>query len=211
LTVSLTPEDVARFERCIVEGGVAVFPTDTLYGLGCDPSSQAAVERMYALKGRRPDKPSAVMFFSLDTALEALADLGERTGAALEALLPGAVTVVVPNPLRRLPLAGGADGLGIRVPDLRGPLEPLAAARVTVLQTSANLTGGPDPRRIADVPEPIRSAAEVVLNAGPLEGRPSTVVDLTNYEAEGTWSLLREGAVGGSSVAASIAASSAGR
>ena len=99
----------------------------------------------------------------------------------------------------------------MRVPDLHEKLDPLAAARVAVLQTSANLTGGPDPRRMGDVPEPIRAAVDVVLDAGELHGRPSTVVDLTNYEAEGTWSLLREGAVGGSSVAASIAASSAGR
>ena len=58
--------DVAAFEQCIAGGGVAVFPTDTLYGIGCRPGDEAAVARVYALKGRAPDKPSAVMYFSLD-------------------------------------------------------------------------------------------------------------------------------------------------
>ena len=207
----MRPEEVGRFESCIREGGVAVFPTDTLYGLGCDPFSEAAIRRMYALKGRRPDKPSAVMFFSLDSALDALHELGERTRAALDALLPGPVTVVVPDRSRRFAAMGSEGTLGIRVPALSGPLAPLAAATVPVLQTSANFAGGPEANRITKVPAEIRAAADLVLDAGELPGTASTVVDLTSYEAEGTWNLLREGAVEGSSVAASIAASSAGR
>ena len=82
-------------------------------------------------------------------------------------------------------------GYGIRVPALD---VPPAGARVTVLQTSANLTGGPDPRRLADVPESISEGADLVLDGGELPGVPSTVVDLTGYEA-GEWSVLREGAV----------------
>src|SRR5213080_3015330 len=127
----MTPEDVATFERCIAVGGVALFPADTVYGLATDPGSREGVERLYRIKRRPPDRPAAVMFFDLELALEALPELGERTRAALEALLPGAVTCVVPNPARRYPLACGPtpDRLGVRVPALRGPLEPLAAAR----------------------------------------------------------------------------------
>ena len=101
-------------------GGVAVFPADTVYGLACAPDSPHAVERLYALKGRPPDKPAAVMFFDRDRALAALPELGERTRAALEALLPGAVTLLLPNPRRRFPLACGPDPatLGLRVPAL---------------------------------------------------------------------------------------------
>lgn len=91
------------FARCIVGGGVAVFPADTVYGLACDPANRAAVERLYALKGRPLDKPSAVMFFNVDLALASLPWLGERTRAALSRLLPGGVTVLLPTPDRRLP------------------------------------------------------------------------------------------------------------
>ena len=101
----------AEFEACIAAGGVAVFPSDTVYGLACDPESAAAVERMYALKGRAPGKPSAVMFFDAELALAALPEVGARTRALMARLLPGGVTLVLPNPRGRYPLAGG-DGAG---------------------------------------------------------------------------------------------------
>jgi len=176
-------------------GGVAVFPADTVYGLACDPDSREAVERLYTLKRRRPDKPAAVMFFAVDLALDALPELGERTRAAVEALLPGGVTLLLPNPAGRFPLAGGGAALGLRVPALDGPLAPLAAVRWPVLQSSANRAGGPDPRSLDEVPELIRDSADLVLDAGALPGTPSTVVDLRDYEASGGWAIVRAGAV----------------
>lgn len=119
------------------------------------------------------------MYFSLAEALAAHPDVGERTRSALERLLPGPVLVVLPG------------GEGVRVPALDGPP---AGARVAVLQTSANLSGGPDPRRLEDVPESIRAGADLVIDGGELPGVPSTVVDLSRYEG-GEWEVLREGAV----------------
>jgi L-threonylcarbamoyladenylate synthase len=193
----------AELEACIAAGGVAVFPSDTVYGLACDPESRAAVERMYALKGRPPSKPSAVMFFDPGLALAALPELGSRTRALAERLLPGGVTLVLPNPRGRYPLAGG-EALGLRVPDvplLRGVGRP-------VLQSSANVTGGADARRIEEVPSAIRAAADLVVDAGELPGTPSTVVDLRAFEDTGEWSVLREGAVPADTVAAAARVSS---
>ena len=90
-------DDVKTFRRCIAVGGVALFPTDTVYGLATDPHSSEGVDRLYGLKGRPQERPSAVMFFRLELALAALPELGERTRAALGRLLPGPVTVVLPN------------------------------------------------------------------------------------------------------------------
>jgi L-threonylcarbamoyladenylate synthase len=182
---------VKPFEDCLVSGGVAVFPADTVYGLACDPENAAAVERLYELKGRPPSKPAAVMFFELRAAL-AIVD-GARLRAALERLLPGGVTVLLPNPARRFPLACGPDPetLGLRVPDV-----PMFAGMTRpVLQSSANLAGGPDARSLADVPQSIRDGAQLVIDGGELGGTPSTVVDLRRYEDHGEWAVLREGAV----------------
>jgi L-threonylcarbamoyladenylate synthase len=161
-------------ERCIASGGVAVFPSDTVYGLACDPCDPAAVARMYALKGRAPEKRSATMVFSL----AALPALPPRAAAAARALLPGPVTLVVGD-------------LGLRVPDV--PL--LRGVRVAVLQTSANHAGGPDPRRLEDVPADIRAGADLLVDGGELPGTPSTVVDLSRYDQTGEWEVLREGAL----------------
>jgi L-threonylcarbamoyladenylate synthase len=175
------------FESCVRGGGVAVFPADTVYGLACDPESRTAVARLYSLKGRPPDKPAAVMFFDLRHV--DLPELGPRTRALLGRLLPGAVTVLVASD--RFPLAGGAGTLGLRVPDV--PM--LAGVRVPVLQSSANLAGGRDARRLDEVPEAIRAGADLVLDGGELPGTPSTVVDLRAYEDDGTMAVVRAGAV----------------
>src|ERR1700754_1366742 len=116
-------------------GGVALFGADTVYGLACDP-----------------DTPEAVMLFSLALALAALPELGPRTVAALEGLLPGPVTLLLPNPARRFPLACGPDPetLGLRVPALAPAAAALAAVRWPILQSSANPAGGADARRLQD-------------------------------------------------------------
>jgi L-threonylcarbamoyladenylate synthase len=191
--------DATAFERVIATGGVAVFPADTVYGLACAPDDAAAVERLYALKGRAPDKPAAVMFFDRARALGALPELGERTRAALESLLPGAVTLLLPNPRHRYPLACGPDPdtLGIRVP----ALPALSGVGLPVLQSSANRAGEPDARRLADVPERIRAGADLVVDGGELPGTPSTVIDLRRYEHDGDWRVLRTGAVAPGAVA----------
>ena len=202
----MTGDEVATFERSIAVGGVALFPADTVYGLAAEPDTREAVDRLYRLKGRPPDQPAAVMFFQLDTALAALPELGERTRAALTRLLPGAVTAVLPNPARRYPLACGPvpERLGIRVPALDGPLAPLAAARWPVLQSSANRSGGRDARRIEDVDGWIRERVDVALDGGELPGTPSTVVDLSAYEATGGYRVLREGALGAEALRAAL-------
>jgi tRNA A37 threonylcarbamoyladenosine synthetase subunit TsaC/SUA5/YrdC/SAM-dependent methyltransferase len=148
------------------------------------------------------DKPSAVMFFDVDAALAALPWLGERTRAALSRLLPGGVTVLVPNPGGEFPLACGADGsvLGVRVPDLPA----LASVGVPVLQSSANLAGGPDPTRLDEVPAAVRAGADLVLDGGPLPGTPSTVVDLRDFEDDRDWSIVRSGAMPAAEVGAAL-------
>jgi len=193
----VTPEEVATFERCISVGGVALFPADTVYGLATEPDSPEGVDRLYRLKGRAPDTPAAVMFFELELALAALPELGPRTRDALARLLPRALTLLVPNPARRYPLACGPtpERLGLRVPLLEGQLAPLSAVSWPVLQSSANRSGAPDASRLADVDEELRASVDLILDGGELPGTPSTVVDLSAYESDGSWEVVREGAV----------------
>jgi L-threonylcarbamoyladenylate synthase len=202
----ITADQAATFERCMAVGGVALFGADTVYGLACEPDNEEAVARLYAIKGRAPDKPSAVLFFSLELAFAALPELGRRTTAGLEGLMPGAVTALLPNPARRFPLACGPDPttLGLRVPALAPAAAALGAVRWPVLQSSANPAGGEDARRLEEIPEPIRAAVDLVLDAGPLDGTASTVIDLREYEHDGAWKIVREGALAAEAVAAAL-------
>ncbi|WP_354701275.1 Threonylcarbamoyl-AMP synthase [Paraconexibacter sp. AEG42_29] len=204
---TLTADDAATFARCMQVGGVAIFPADTVYGLACEPSDKEAVRRLYAMKGRVPDKPAAVMFFQPSLALAALPELGPRTRDALLALLPGAVTLLLPNPSGRYPLACGPDPatIGLRVPALPPHLAALRDVTWPVLQSSANRAGGPDARTVDAVPSGIREAADLVLDGGELPGTSSTVIDLAGYEDGGTWTIVRAGAVPDEEVAARLA------
>jgi L-threonylcarbamoyladenylate synthase len=188
---------VSAFERTIAGGGAAIFPSDTVYGLAVDPESSVAVRRLSELKRRDPAQPSAIMFFALAPALAALPDLGPRTRAAFDLLLPGPLTLIVANAAQRFPLACGNDlsRLGVRVPALEGLLAPLMAFGRPVLQSSANLHGGPDPHRVADVPAELRDAVDLILDGGKLPGTASTVVDLSRFDETGRYAVLREGAV----------------
>ena len=182
----------AALERCVGEGGVAIFPADTLYGLACDPLNERAVERIHRIKGRDEGKSSAVMYFSPLAMRELVSGLGPRARLAVGALLPGPVTPVIANPERRYPLACREDPerLGVRL--IEGPL---AGAMTPVFQTSANRSGEPAPTRFDEIDPGILDAADLAIDAGELIGAPSTVVDLTEVDAGGGWSVLREGAV----------------
>lgn len=179
-------------ERCVSGGGVAIFPSDGLYGLACDPLSSEAIAKIHRLKGRDDGKPSAVMYFSPLAMRELVAELGPRTAGVVSVLLPGPVTLIVANPKRRYPLACREDRerLGIRL--IGGPL---AGTMSPVFQTSANVSGEYAPARFDEIPQQIVDGADLAIDAGELPGIPSTVVDITAIDEDGSWRVLRDGAL----------------
>ena len=175
------------------DGKPVLLPTDTVYGLCARASSREAVERALALKRRATDQPSALLAASLDQVLECIPELRGRAAVAARALLPGPYTLVLPNPGRRFSWLAGrrGDTIGIRVPDLPSQALAVLDRAGAVMATSANLHGGPDPRRLDDVPPEVRAGCSAEVDAGTLPGTPSTVLDLTGPEPR----VLREGAV----------------
>jgi L-threonylcarbamoyladenylate synthase len=196
--------DVARkaLERCVASGGVAIFPADGLYGLACDPLDAGAIARIHRLKGRDDGKPSAVMYFSPLAIRELVGGLGPRTKAVASALLPGPATLVVDNPQRRYPLACRHDPrrLGIRL--IGGPL---GGTMCPIFQTSANLSGEAAPARFEDVPEVILEGVDLAIDGGELPGLPSTVIDVAAIDEDGSWRILRDGALSPGDVASALA------
>ena len=174
-------------------GRPVILPTDTVYGLCANPYSERPVQRAYALKGREPVQPSALVASDVDMLLECLPELRSRLGPLLHELLPGPFTFVVPNPARRFRWLAGTnpDAIGVRVPALPAPADEVVTRLGAVMATSANLPGGPDPARVDEIPRELLEGCGAVVDAGALPGTPSTVIDLTGAEPR----LLREGAV----------------
>ena len=188
-----------------------------------------------ALKQRDPAKPSSVLFWSIDDALAALDGAPDAVLRAVTRLLPGPIGLIVPNPQRRFASACGEDpsSLGIRVPLLAAraaagaptagaptagalsagsPRTRRASAQPSlppIVQTSANLAGGPDPTTLDAVPAAVRAGADLILDGGSRPGVPSTIVDLRGVTDEfpDGWRLVREGPVSRKAIAAVLAGS----
>ena len=175
--------------------GVAIVPTDTVYGLAADPESADAVRELSSLKRRAETQPIALVGADLDELVARIPELRGRSAAIAGALLPGPYTLVLPNPSRRYGWLAGSHPttIGIRVPELAGVARRLFEQVGALAATSANLTGEADPRTLDEVPAELRAAAAAVLDAGPLPGTPSTVLDFTRAEPR----ILREGAASG--------------
>ena len=180
-----------------------ILPTDTVYGLCANPYREEPVRRAYRLKGREEQQPSALLASDVDMLLECVPELRSRVGPMLRALLPGSLTLVVPNPARRYRWLTGSDPekIGVRVPELPPPAAAVLVRAGMVMATSANRPGGADPARVDDVPETILEGCDAVVDAGELPGVPSTVVDLTAADPK----VLREGAVPADEVLARVA------
>jgi L-threonylcarbamoyladenylate synthase len=178
--------------EAIVAGNPVILPTDTVYGLCADPYRSASAERVYGLKGRDQSHPLSILAVDVDMLLECVPELRGRSATMARAILPGPYTLVLPNPARRYRWLTGSrpDTIGVRVPILPTPADAVVAAVGCVVATSANHTGGADPRTLDDVPEDIRSRVAAEIDAGPLPGHPSTVIDFTVPEPV----VVREGA-----------------
>jgi len=187
----VSPVDAAV--AAIGRGELVVIPTDTVYGLACSPYGPEPVRRLSELKGRSSEQPIALVASSVEWLLECVPELRGRAAVAARVLLPGAFTLVLPNPARRFAWLTGPrpDTIGVRVPAVEGVTAETLGALGVVAATSANIHGGPDPRRVADVPEEMRESAGAIVDDGELPGVPSTVVDLTGPGPV----VLREGAI----------------
>ena len=183
--------EVAAAVEAIRAGGLAILPTDTVYGLAASPHAEAPVRRLYDAKGRAGLQPTALVAADIELLLELLPELPADARAIVRALLPGPYTLVLPNPAGRFPWLSGdrREAIGVRVPVLGGAGGEVLAAVGAVAATSANLPGGRDPRTLADVPEELRAVA-VAVDGGELPGTASTVIDFTTPEPR----VLREGA-----------------
>ncbi len=188
-------------ERALRDGGLAIVPTDTVYGIGCAAYLPGACARLYESKSRPAGQPTALVLGSVAMLERVLPELTARAAELCRRVLPGPVTLIVPNPGRRFAHLCGAtpERIGVRVPVLAANVAGLADAVGGLALTSANLRGEPAPARLADVPAQLREMCAFAIDGGELTGTASSVVDVTGAEPV----LVRAG-TGAESVLASL-------
>jgi L-threonylcarbamoyladenylate synthase len=183
---------VERVIAALREGQPVLLPTDTVYGLVTRAHPEEHTMRLYRLKGRDEQQPSALLASSVEMLFECVPELEARDGTIVRELLPGPYTLVLSNPARRYRWLTGArtDAIGVRVPVLPDAAKRALDAVGCVVSTSANDPGGPNPATLDEVPARIREAVAAELDAGRLPGAPSTVIDFTGEEPY----VVRDGA-----------------
>ncbi len=179
--------------EAIRAGRTVILPTDTVYGLCADGYREAPALELFALKQRPERTAIALLASELEPILDAVPELRGPAAVVARALLPGAFTLVLPNPARRFRWLCGRvpTSIGIRVPELPPPAREVLNRVGIVAATSANLHGGPDPATIDAIPRALVAKVGAIVDVGPLPGTPSTVIDLTGPAPV----VLREGAV----------------
>ena len=177
--------------RAVRRGLLVAYPTDTVYGLGCDPLNHAAVRRLFEAKGRE-SKPVPVLCATAEKA-EELVKHTARGSELCRLHWPGALTIVAPLRRQVAPLiTQGGEFLGVRVPAHSGCHELIAACGGWLTGTSANRSGGPSARSAGEVLDQLGDSVEVVLDGGRLGGQESTVVKVVGNEV----TILRTGPIG---------------
>ena len=187
-----SPEGLEAAVARLREGGVVALPTDTLYALVALARDAAAVDRVFAIKGREPGKPLPLFVDSIEMA-DAIAFVTHAARRLASRFWPGALTLVLhKRPGFDSEALTGGDTVALRVPDSDVILHAVRALGEPVTATSANLSGGPDPDTAAQVRRQLGDLVDLVVDAGPCPiAAPSTIVDCTTDEPR----ILRPGAI----------------
>ncbi len=188
---------VMRAAEVLRQGGAVIYPTDTLYGLGVDALSDAAVENLYALKGREAGKPTHCIVADLAMA-EEYAEVNDAARKIAQKFLPGALTLILKKKSGiEGGIARGMETIGIRIPDNQFCVELARTFGKPFTATSANRAGIEPESEFEKVVVSVK--ADLAIDAGPLPlSKPSTIVNLVS----GHPSVLREGAIPGADVLA---------
>ena len=185
------PQALIMAQRVAANGGVIVFPTDTLYGMACDPRNPEALARVYNIKGRSAQKALPVLVGGLDQLVEIVSEVPEKARRLLETFWPGPLTIVLPKqpglPAELTPY----PGVAVRMPNHPFALALLQAFGPLAV-TSANLSDHANPGTAEDVLAQLGNSVDLVIDGGRLEiGRGSTILDCGSE----TLVLLREGPI----------------
>ncbi|MEE8465161.1 MAG: L-threonylcarbamoyladenylate synthase [Dehalococcoidia bacterium] len=187
------PVELEQAVRRLKDGGVVAMPTDTLYGLAADVFNPAALDRIFAVKGRSDDLALPVLVNGWEQVQMVAKDIPPQAKNLADRFWPGALTLVA-SKAAGIPdrLTAGGPTVAVRMPRHPVPIELINMLGGPITGTSANLSGGSNPSTLAELTSQMGGRVDLIIESGPApEGIPSTIVDITSERPK----LLREGAI----------------
>jgi len=194
-------ESVASAARILSSGGLVVYPTETVYGLGADAFNPAAVHRIVALKVRAPRKPIAVLIADLEMLRDLVTDVPALAQTLIRRFWPGPLTLVLPaRPSVSASLTGDSDGIGVRLSSHAIATAVVRALGRPITTPSANPAGMAPPTTIDAARVYFGAQVDGYLDGGSLPAEPaSTVIDVRDG-----WTLIRAGAISAAAIRAAL-------
>lgn len=177
----------------IRKGGVVVFPTDTLYGLGAGAYFESAIRRVYEIKQRPLKMALPLLLGDIAQIHEVAEHLQDYAWRLVDRFLPGGLTLVVRrSSIVKDIITGGGDTVAVRIPDHPVPIALIQGSGMPLVGTSANLSGQPNLLTVPDLHRQLDGRVDLIIDGGPAPGgKESTVVDVTGYNPV----IIREGAI----------------
>jgi len=187
-----TVDNIREASKIVKNGGLIVYPTDTVYGLGCDPFNVRAVKRVFKVKGERKDKPLPILASDIKF-IEKIAYINEKAKKIAEGYWPGPLTLVVPKkPVLPSIVTCGLASVGVRIPNHTVAIQLINLCNGLLIGTSANKTGEKSPKTAQEAYEQLSEQVDMFLDGGPTPlGQESSIVDLTSGKPK----MLREGPI----------------
>lgn len=187
--LKVTSKNIATASSIVKKGGVVVYPTETVYGLGCDPFNIEAVKRVFRIKGERK-KPLPLLSCGVAD-VKKIAELPERAEKIAERFWPGPLTLILlKKPALPNIVTCNLKSVGVRVPKHEVASELICSSNRFLVGTSANKTGRKPPKTVQEVTKQVGENVDVILDGGAARfGKSSTVLDLTSGKPR----ILREG------------------
>jgi L-threonylcarbamoyladenylate synthase len=199
----LDDEAISKCASIVRNAGVVVFPTDTIYGIGCNPYIDLAVERIFAIKGRDKEKALPILAYSVED-IKKIVSLGQYGISLAKKFWPGALTIVAPlvdDSISHKVMGGRRKSLAVRIPANKCILALLSHCRY-IVGTSANLSGQSSITSSKQILESGLDGFDALLDGGDIQGGvESTIVDITGKEPL----ILREGALASGEVLKALA------
>jgi len=187
-----TVNNIREASKVVKNGGLVVYPTDTVYGLGCDPFNVKAVKRVFKVKGERKEKPLPILGSDMEC-IQKIAFMNEKARKIAEKYWPGPLTLVVlKKPALPDIVTCGLPSVGVRIPKHTVALQLISLCNGLLVGTSANKTEEKPPKTAQEANEQLGEHADIVLDGGPTPLRQeSSILDLTGEKPR----MLRKGPI----------------
>lgn len=174
-------------------GGIGIFPTDTVYGIGCRLDDEEALQKLFTIRNRPEEKAVLVVVDSVIMAEKYVTIPNDVQTKLIEKYWPGGLTIVLPCNIEKVPsiARGGGETLGVRQTNQSVLVEIIKGIGVPLVAPSANFAGDPTPKTFKEINKDLLSLVDFAIDLPSGGSVSSTVIDCVNIP----WKILREGAV----------------